>query len=105
MENGLTAVRRGLAEVDALAVATQILRMRADSTAEGEEPTSTITPYYHDLNGVNQPMNMLFKRVLWLMLGIAAGIVLFIRMGQLLWQQLRRVSAMSSPRDKQGYFR
>lgn len=105
MEDGLTLVRRGLAKVDPLAAAAAAaLQIRADSTS-AEEPTSTITPYYHDLNGVNQPMNMLFKRVLWLMLGIAAGIILFIRAGQLLWQQLRRVSAMHSPREKQNYFR
>lgn len=103
--DGLSLIRRGLAHLDPIAVATQTLQIRADSVSDGEEPTSTITPYYHDLNGVNQPMNMLFKQVLWLMLGISASLVLLIRIGQLLWAQLRRVSAMSSPRDKQGYFR
>jgi hypothetical protein len=103
--DSMSALRRGIAQVDALAMATETLHIRADSTAESEEPTSTITPYYSNLNGVNQPMNMLFMKVLWLMLGISAGLVLVVRIGQLLWAQLRRVSAMSAPRDKQNYFR
>lgn len=104
MDN-LSAVKRRFAD-EALAAATRTLQARADSTADGEEePTSTITPFYQNLNGVNQPLNMLFMEVLWLMLGCAAGLVLIIRVGQLLWAQLRRVSAMSAPRDKQNYFR
>lgn len=80
-------------------------RRAVDSGANPPEPASTIAPYYHDLAGVNQPMNMLFKDAIWWMLGIAALVILSIRLGQLAWAQLRRVSAMAVPRDKQAYWR
>ncbi|PHH85899.1 hypothetical protein CDD83_11021 [Cordyceps sp. RAO-2017] len=52
-----------------------------------------------------EPLNMLFKDVLWWTLGIVALIVLTIRILEILWAKLRQVSAMSQPRDKQGYWR
>ncbi|PHH65768.1 hypothetical protein CDD81_1495 [Ophiocordyceps australis] len=50
-------------------------------------------------------MNMLFKDILWWSLGIVALVVLSIRILEILWAKVRQVSAMSVPRDKQGYWR
>ncbi|PNY29087.1 Ferric/cupric reductase transmembrane component 2 [Tolypocladium capitatum] len=69
------------------------------------QPSSTIAPYYTALNGVNQNMNMLSKDVLWWSLGIVALVVLGIRFLEILWAKLRQVSAMSVPREKQGYWK
>jgi predicted ferric reductase len=69
------------------------------------DSTSTISPYYQQLNGVNQPMNMTFKEVLWWTLGIAGLVVLTIRIIEISWAQMRHVSAMSAPRDKQTYWK
>ncbi|KAM4065350.1 ferric reductase like transmembrane component domain-containing protein [Hirsutella rhossiliensis] len=85
---------------------TPSLQIReAGSSREEVQPSSTIAPYYTALNGVNQPMNMLFKDILWWSLGIVALIVLGIRILEILWAKLRQVSAMSQPRDKQGYWK
>ncbi|KAF4124444.1 Ferric reductase NAD binding domain [Geosmithia morbida] len=87
----------GTAPVDALA-GTATIDAR-------DQPASTITPYYNDLNGVNQTLNMLFKDTTWWSLGIAALVVLTIRLGQLLWSHVRLMVAMDMPRDKQQYWK
>ncbi|KAG6276236.1 hypothetical protein E4U47_000206 [Claviceps purpurea] len=69
------------------------------------QPTSTIDPYTTALNGVNQPMNLVFRDALWWTLGAAGMLVLAIRMMEILWAQLRQVSAMSVPREKQQYWK
>ncbi|KAL9564118.1 hypothetical protein ACKAV7_011768 [Fusarium commune] len=69
------------------------------------ESTSTITPYYSGVNGINQAQNMLFKEALWWTLGIIALVVLTIRMLEIVWAQLRLISAMSVSREKQGYWK
>lgn len=85
---------------------TPSLQIReADGSREEVQPSSTIAPYYTALNGINQPMNMLFKDVLWWSLGIVALIILGIRILEILWAKLRQVSAMSQPCDKQGYWK
>ncbi|KFH42874.1 Ferric/cupric reductase transmembrane component-like protein [Hapsidospora chrysogenum ATCC 11550] len=103
-----SSLHRRMADLDPFATEpgtpTMVIRA-ADEAATDAEPTSTIAPYYQELNGVNQPMNMAFKEALWWMLGGAAVIILAIRIGQLAWAQLRQVSAMSAPREKQGYWK
>ncbi|KAG6017377.1 hypothetical protein E4U54_007382 [Claviceps lovelessii] len=69
------------------------------------QPFSTIEPFITALNGVNQPMNLVFRDALWWTLGAAGLVVLSIRMMEIFWAQLRQVSAMSVPRDKQGYWK
>ena len=68
-------------------------------------PSSTISPYNTGLNGVNQPVNMLFTDLLWWSLGILGVIILVIRIGELAWAKLRLVSAMSQPGDRQEFWR
>lgn len=92
---------------------TRTLQVRSGSGSGGQSlevqtepsPSSTIAPYYVALNGVNQPMNMLFVDVLWWSLGILALVVLSIRILEIVWAKLRQVSAMSVPRDKQNYWK
>lgn len=84
---------------------TRTLEIRGSNGSQEVQPSSTIAPYYTALNGVNQPMNMLFRDALWWTLGIAGMAVLLIRITEILWAKLRQVSAMSVPRDKQGYWR
>jgi predicted ferric reductase len=68
-------------------------------------PSSTISPYNTGLNGVNQPVNMLFTDLLWWSLGILGVIMLLIRIGEMAWAKLRLVSAMSQPGEKQEFWR
>lgn len=96
--------RRRIAETDTF-LSTPTLQGRADAAQAEATPTWTISDFYHDLNGVDQPMNLLFKDVLWWTLGIFALIVLSIRIIEILWAQLRRVSAMSVSGQKQGYWK
>lgn len=50
-------------------------------------------------------MNLIFRDALWWTLGAAGMLVLAIRMMEILWAQLRQVSAMSVPREKQQYWK
>lgn len=95
-------LRRGFADSNLVATAT-LLEIR-DGTEEAQ-PTSTISEYHDSLNGVNQPMNLLFKDILWWCLGITAMIVLLIRILELLWAGLRKVSTLHTPGHKQVYWR
>lgn len=102
--DAINFLRRRIAEAEAL-TPTSILQSRGEDPTASAEPTSTIAPYHTDLNGVNQPMNLTFKDVLWWSLGIIGFIVLAIRILELGWAQLRQVSAMSVDGKKQGYWK
>ncbi|KAH8169979.1 ferric reductase like transmembrane component domain-containing protein [Sarocladium implicatum] len=86
---------------------TQLLDPRAhpDAVAAAAIPTGTIEPYTTALNGVNQPMNMFLKRVLWWTLGILALFILTVRICELIFSKMRLINAMSQPRNKQRYWR
>jgi predicted ferric reductase len=97
--------RRLAAGLDSV-IPSATLDTRAPSPAHSEaDPTSTIAPYYTQLNGVNQDLNMVFVDVLWWTLGILGLVILTIRLIEIGWAQLRHVTAMSSPRDKQRYWK
>lgn len=66
---------------------------------------STITPYSTGLDGVNQPLNLLIKDIMWWTLGVAALCVLAVRITELLWAKLRQVSAMSVRGEKQNFWK
>lgn len=102
MEN----IRRRIAATETLdPTSTTFLEIRGDAAAASASATSTVAPYHTALNGVNQPMNLLFKDALWWTLGIMALIVLAIRIIEIGWAKLRQVSAMSVAGEKQGYWR
>ncbi|GAB1312174.1 hypothetical protein MFIFM68171_02384 [Madurella fahalii] len=93
-----------------LTIPTAILRLHdAVTTATGTQTaptsTSTISPYNTGLNGVNQPNNMLFTDMLWWSLGIVGLLMVVFRIVQLSLAQLRLLTAMSLPGDKQGYWK
>ncbi|RGP77930.1 hypothetical protein FLONG3_3999 [Fusarium longipes] len=93
--------RRRIADISSY-IPTTTLKSRAEA-AHGD---AEATPNYHsNLDGVNQPMNMLFKDALWWTLGIMALIVLWIRIVEILWARLRHVSAMNVPGHKQQYWK
>ncbi|CAM1501779.1 Fc.00g037630.m01.CDS01 [Cosmosporella sp. VM-42] len=99
-------LRRRIAEAETLtSTTTSILESRGDDTHAETEPTSTIAPYHTALNGVDQPMNLLFKDALWWTLGILALIILSIRLMEITWAKLRQVSTMSVAGQRQGYWR
>ncbi|KAI0400405.1 ferric reductase like transmembrane component [Xylaria palmicola] len=80
--------------------------MDVTSTQANEaDPAATIAPYATGLNGVNQPVNMIFKDSLWWTLGILALIILSVRLLEIAWSKLRHVSAMSMPANQQGYWK
>ncbi|KAK8927205.1 hypothetical protein H634G_01839 [Metarhizium anisopliae BRIP 53293] len=84
---------------------TKTLESRGSPASEQVQPSSTIAPFYTALNGVNQPMNLFFRDVLWWTLGIAGMAVLVVRIMEILWAKLRQVSAMTVPREKQLYWK
>ncbi|KAI0130121.1 putative FAD binding protein [Xylariales sp. AK1849] len=105
----MSLLRRRIADIETLAP-SPILALRdttAMATATGSTLGSnpTIAPYTHALSGVDQPTNMLFKEMLWWSLGILALIVLVIRLGEIAWSQLRQVSTMSVPGERQLYWK
>ena len=79
----------------------------ADSAATAATGNPTISPYHTGLAGVNQPVNLMFKDMLWASLGLAAFVFLVLRSMQLLWAKFRHVSAMSASTDarSQTYWR
>ncbi len=87
---------------------TPALALRDSGAGTGTEeaaPTGTIAPFSTALNGVNQPVNMLFKDMLYWTLGILGLIVLAIRICEIAWSKLRQVSAMTSPPERQSYWK
>ncbi|KAK4208718.1 putative ferric reductase [Rhypophila decipiens] len=72
---------------------------------DGPAPNPTVAPFNTGLNGVNQPVNLLFRDVLWWSLGILALIVLGIRIVELSWAKLRLVMSMAVPGEKQAYWK
>ncbi|KAF7547714.1 hypothetical protein G7046_g8918 [Stylonectria norvegica] len=104
--NNMDFLRRRTAGAETLIpTLTSILDARADASHTDAQPSSTIAPYHTALNGVDQPGNLLFKDVMWWSLGIVALVMLLIRILEILWSNLRLVSAMSVTADKQGYWR
>ncbi|KAI8648534.1 FAD-binding FR-type domain-containing protein [Fusarium keratoplasticum] len=99
--------RRRTAEIEAMipSASTTIEVRGPDQSHTGVESSSTIAPYSSGLNGVNQAQNMLFKKSLWWTLGIIALVVLTIRLLEIVWAQVRLISAMSVTPDGQGYWR
>ncbi|KAL2180791.1 ferric reductase like transmembrane component-domain-containing protein [Thermothelomyces heterothallicus CBS 202.75] len=93
-----------------LAIATAtVLQQRDTATTTTQTaaatPSNTIAPYGTGLNGVNQPNNMLFTDLLWWSLGIVGLVMLLARIVELAWAQLRLVSAMSLPGEKQEFWK
>lgn len=50
-------------------------------------------------------MNLVFKDVLWWTLGIMVLVVLSVRLVEIMWMHIRRVSAMSVGGDRQNYWK
>jgi hypothetical protein len=100
--------RRRLAAADVF-TPSPVLAIRetamATVTTSSSGVNPTVDPYTHALNGVNQPVNMLFKEMLWWSLGIVALIVLAIRIIEIAWAKLRQVSVMSVAGDQQRYWK
>ncbi|CAG8957031.1 hypothetical protein HYFRA_00012512 [Hymenoscyphus fraxineus] len=68
------------------------------------DPAATIAPFATLLNGVSQPMNMLFKDISWWTFGIFGLTLLTIRLGQRALAHMRHMSAMNLPGDAQRYW-
>lgn len=96
--------RRRIASANSF-MATSTLQSRAEVAHANPEQASYTPNYHSSLDGVNQPMNLLFKDVLWWTLGIMALIVLGIRIFEILWAKLRQVSTLNVAGNKQGYWR
>jgi NAD(P)H-flavin reductase len=74
------------------------------SNATAATPSSTVAPYAAKLNGVNQPMDMLFKDILWWSLGVLAMLILTIRLVQRAIAHFRHVGAMSLTGEAQAFW-
>lgn len=103
----MSLTRRRIAALESF-TPTATLALRDSGAVTGvEEATasSTIAPYSTALNGVNQPVNMLFKDMLYWTLGILGLIVLSIRLFEIAYSKLRQVSAMSLTPERQAYWK
>lgn len=99
--NKMDFTRRRIADISSY-IPTSTLKSRGEAAPADAEAT----PNYHsNLDGVNQPMNLLFKDALWWTLGIMALVVLSIRIIEILWMRLRQVSAMNVSGSKQAYWK
>lgn len=74
-------------------------------TESSTTATSTVAPYDTGLNGVDQPMNLLFKDVLWTTLGVIGVLILVVRIVCLGLSWIRQVSTMPMPAHSQGYWK
>lgn len=88
-----------------ISTTAEYLAARAGDTDAAATANPTIAPYHTNLNGVNQPVNLLFVDMLWWTLGIFGFMVLVVRILELGWSKLRKVGAMSVPGDKQTYWK
>lgn len=100
--------RRRLAAF-ALDSTPNLLQRAADATASATSTASsaesTIAPYDHGLNGVEQTNNMMFKEGLWWTLGAFGFIILSVRIFQVIWGHIRQVAAMSVVGERQTYWK
>ncbi|TVY78380.1 Ferric reductase transmembrane component [Lachnellula suecica] len=81
------------------------LTLPTNATAtDGTNSSSTIAPYATKLNGVNQPMNMVFMDVLWWSLGVLAMLILAMRLLQRGIAHFRHVGAMTLSGEAQVYW-
>jgi hypothetical protein len=85
-----------------LAQATSTLSVRT-TPRNDTAPNPTIAEYSTALNGVNQPMNNLFKIVLWWSLGVLAMLILLMRLFQRWRAHMRHMTAMSLSGAQQAY--
>lgn len=75
--------------------------LSSNATATNETASA---PYATALNGVNQPMNMLFKDILWWSLGVMGMIILIMRLWQRAVAHFRHVGAMSLSGEAQAFW-
>jgi DMSO/TMAO reductase YedYZ heme-binding membrane subunit len=95
--------RRRIAGLDSMG--TPSLDMRSETVADEADPSNTIAPYHSALNGVNQPLNMVFKDATWWMLGAIILGILLVRLFQIFWSQIRLISAMHLAGQQQTYWK
>ncbi|TVY38117.1 Ferric/cupric reductase transmembrane component, partial [Lachnellula subtilissima] len=74
------------------------------SNATAATPSSSIAPYATALNGVNQPMNMLFRNIIWWSLGVLAMLILTIRLVQRAIAHSRHIGAMGLSGEAQAFW-
>ncbi|KUI61293.1 Ferric/cupric reductase transmembrane component 2 [Cytospora mali] len=77
----------------------------SSSTASATSALSTVSPFDHGLNGVNQVNNILFQKMLWWTLGIFGLAILAVRIFQVIWGHIRQVSAMTVEGERQTYWK
>ncbi|ROW13905.1 hypothetical protein VPNG_03550 [Cytospora leucostoma] len=75
------------------------------ATTSATTALSTVSPFDHGLNGVNQVNNLVFQKMLWWTLGIFGLTILAIRIFQKIWCHIRQVSSMSVEGEKQTYWK
>jgi hypothetical protein len=68
------------------------------------DPAGTIAPFATNLNGVSQNINMLFKDISWLSLGMLAVLILTIRLVQRAVAHSRHMGAMGLSGDAQRFW-
>lgn len=76
--------------------------MKATSTSHGG--VATIAPYATALNGVNLPMDNLFRDILWWSLGVLAMLILVSRIYERFKSHIRHISAMGASAQQQSYW-
>ncbi|RDL41091.1 Ferredoxin reductase-like, C-terminal NADP-linked [Venustampulla echinocandica] len=67
-------------------------------------PDTSVAPFATDLNGVNQPLDLIFKKALWWGFGVLALLILAIRLAQRAHAHWRHLSTMGSSKSDQRYW-
>ena len=75
-----------------------------DATSITHGGVATIAPFATALNGVNLPMDNLFRDILWWSLGVLAMLILATRIHGRFKAHLRHLSAMSTSERQQTYW-
>lgn len=89
--NALGHAHRHAHHIIARATATE----SSSATSTSDAPTNTIAPYATELNGVNQPLNNIFKEGIWWSLGGLAMLILLIRLWHRASMHLRHMVSMN----------
>jgi hypothetical protein len=96
--------RYGSLHVRQAAASSATTTLSTGATATELVGDATIAPYATDLNGVDIPMNNLFKDTLWWSLGVLAMLLLGVRIYQRFRAHIRHLMAMNVSGSQQTYW-
>jgi predicted ferric reductase len=74
-------------------------------TAATRTPSSTIAPFASGIEGLNQTNNLLLSYVLWGSLGFVVVLIITVRLLEIRWARVRKLSTVGVSRHTQTYWK